>query len=759
MLQSYQLPPAEAGEGAQVKDQSFADLLSTSLGFVRRQWLVILSLVPLTIGLAVVYLLVTPPQYKGIARILIDTGKFQVFKQSILEAPADMAMMDTQIQVLKSDNFALSIIRKLGLTNDPEFVSSESLIGATLRLLHLRPPKNRVSESGLTLSALDSFESRLKATRVGTSYVIEITFLSGNPARAAEIANAVADGFITDQLEAKFQTIGKATSWLQDRLNELQAQAAAAERAVVEYKTKNNIVDTGGRLINEQQLSELNTALVKARADRVEAQARLDRVTQVINRGDVDPAATQVATVADALHNEIINRLRGQYLEFAQREALFVNRLGTTHLAVVNIRNQMREIRRSIFDELKRIAEASKSDYDIATVREKSVQDSMAATVAGAQTTNKAQIELRQLESVAQSYRALYDTFQQRYSESVQQQSFPIAEARVITRASPPFAKTYPKTYLVLLLAAVAGLAAGFGLAVLREISDRVFRTARQVEAELKMECVALVPMVKLEAKAAPRSTRATAVPNAARIIAPSAGLLRHVVDTPLSVFAESIRAVKVSADLSGATKANRVIGITSSLPAEGKSTISASLAQLSAHAGASVILVDCDLRNPTLSQQLVPKGTPGLLDLVSDVASLDKVIWSDPSSNVSFLPAGVKSRLIHTSEILASDAMKRIFGRLRECYDYVVVDLSPLVPVVDVRATTHFVDSYMLVVEWGKTKIGIVEHALNSASGVYDKLGGVVLNKVDLKRLGRYDSHRGSYYNNSYYTRYGYTE
>ena len=196
--------------------------------------------------------------------------------------------------------------------------------------------------------------------------------------------------------------------------------------------------------LTNNSLAELNTALVKARADRAEAQARLDRVMQIINRGDVDPAATEVATVADALHNEIITKLRGQYLELAQREALFLNRLGPNHLAVVNIRNQMREIRRSIFDELKRIAEASKSDYDIAKAREKSLQESLAATVAGSQTTNKAQIELRQLESAAQSYRMLYDNFQQRYTDSVQQQSFPVAEARVITRASPPFGKDLP---------------------------------------------------------------------------------------------------------------------------------------------------------------------------------------------------------------------------------------------------------------------------------------------------------------------------
>ena len=141
-----------------------------------------------------------------------------------------------------------------------------------------------------------------------------------------------------------------------------------------------------------------------------------------------------MATVADALNNEVISKLREQYLELTQREALLSNRLGHDHLAVVNLRNQMREVRRSIFDEMKRIAEAYKSDYDIAKARENSLEKNLASTVAGSQTTNKAQIELRQLESAAQSYRALYDNFQQRYTDSVQQQSFPMAEAASLRR-------------------------------------------------------------------------------------------------------------------------------------------------------------------------------------------------------------------------------------------------------------------------------------------------------------------------------------
>jgi succinoglycan biosynthesis transport protein ExoP len=170
------------------------------------------------------------------------------------------------------------------------------------------------------------------------------------------------------------------------------------------------------------------------------------------------------------------------------------------------------------------------------------------------------------------------------------------------------------------------------------------------------------------------------------------------------------------------------------------------------------VILVDCDLRNPSLSRELAPNAAPGLIDVITNTASLDKVVWSDPCTDLSFLPAGVTSRRIHTSEMLASEAMKRFFLRLRESYDYVIVDLSPIAPVVDVRSTTHLVDSYVFVVEWGKTKIDVVEHALATAGGVYDNLLGVVLNKVNFKALGRYDSH-GNYYYNRHYARYGYTD
>ena len=763
MLQIDTRPPVlEGSPAADVPysaEQSLGELFTAVVGFIHRQFLVVLLVLPLTFGLGLAYLFTAPTLYTATASIMLDTAKIQLFPQSMFsDDPVNSAMVDSEIELLKSENFAHSIVNKLHLSQDPEFVGSTGgLIGIVKKTLLAGLISSRAGQSvsEVTRNAVRAFQKRLMVGRVGATFVIDIGFEAHNPDRAAEIANAVAEAFIADQLESKYTNIQRTGTWLQERLNELQAKASAAERAVVDYKAAHNIVDTGGHLIDEQQLSELNTALIKSRADVAEAQARLNRVTQILHTDQLDPTSSDVATVTDALHNPIITKLRQDYLDTTQREADWSKLYGKNHLAVARLRDQLTGIRTSIIDELKQIAEADKSDYDIAKAREAALEKTLAERVSGSQTTNKAQIELRQLESAAQSYRTLYNNFQQRYTDSVQQQSFPISGARVISQATPPLGKSSPKSFRILAVASVAGLILGVGIAMLREITDRAFRTGEQVTARLGTQVLALVP--KIEPVAEPKPIRADGTRNqiaSRKAIQPIPGLLRYVIDSPRSHFAEAIRSVKLSAGLSGAGK---VIGVTSSLPNEGKSSIAMSLAQLSTQSGAQVILVDCDLRKRSLSKQLAPNSHLGLIDVVVNTANLDEVILFYPVANFSFLPAGVGSNPTHTSDILASDAMKRMIDQLRESYDHVIIDLPPIAPVVDVRATTHFLDSYLFVIEWGKTRVDVVEHSFNSARGVYDNLLGIVLNKVDFKLLGRYEGHRydyGTLYGNSY----GYT-
>jgi len=234
------------------------------------------------------------------------------------------------------------------------------------------------------------------------------------------------------------------------------------------------------------------------------------------------------------------------------------------------------------------------------------------------------------------------------------------------------------------------------------------------------------------------------------------------VIGSPFSRFAEAFRTIKVSIDLvalAKSAKSAKAIGITSTHPNEGKSTIAANLARLISHAGGKAILLDCDLRNPTLTRALAPTAEVGLIDIVSGKRLLSEVVWTDPATSLTFLPMVAKTRLSHTNEILASTGMKKLIDALREVYDYVLIDLPPLTPVVDVRSTTQIVDTYLFVIEWGRTSIEEVERALSSAPLVFDNLLGVVLNKADLEAMRNYSRNSQDLYKNAYYERYGFED
>lgn len=731
------------------------------LAFIRRQYAVIGIVAAIVIALGFVYLFTTPPSYTAAATMLIDTSNIrQVQQQSTVgDSYIDSGTVDSQVELLKSDSIALAVIKKLNLTEDREFVGpGEGLIGTVLSSVMglFASSGGPVSEFALEHRALGVFQSRLNIARVGLSYVISIDFRSLSADRAAQIANAVADAYIDDQLEAKYQTTRRAGVWLQERLHELREDASIAERAVVDFKNKNGMVDAGGRTINEQQLAELNSELVVARAQTAEASARVDRVRAVLTSNS--PEAVVDATVADTLNNPVITNLRTEYLTLSARYEDWVPRYGANHLAVVNVRNQMAEIQNSIRNELQRIAQTYKSDFEIAKQHEDSLQRQLDQSVSQSQVTNQAQVALRELESNAETYQALYDNFLQRYMESVQQQSFPITDARVISAASPPLGSSHPSTLRVLGLAALVGLVFGALAGAWREFADRVFRTRTQVEAVLQTDCIALVPAIASHRGSKNQIESLKSLDADEKTITVTAGIYATIVESPFSAFAEAIRSIKVAIDLSPGRTGCKIIGFTSSLPNEGKSSIAVAVARLAAHAGARALLVDCDLKNPSLSRSLSPMAPSGLLEVVRGESTVEKTLWLDQATKMSFLPAVTKSRMAHSSEVLASEQTRAFFDSLRESYDYVVLDLPPLMPIVDVRASTRLVDSYVYVVEWGKTRVDFVEQALNSARGVYEHLLGVVLNKVDLRSMGRYDG-GDSYYNHGQYHRYGYSE
>ncbi|MHC2390581.1 MULTISPECIES: AAA family ATPase [Bradyrhizobium] len=753
--------PAQAGGGG------ISELISFAIGLLRRQYLVILVTAALAAAASLIYLRVVPPTYTAQVQILLANPRPQfVQQQSILAEPAfDLNQIETQLQLLRSKAIAVEVIDQLKLADDPDFnASGLSLQSIWQRIWSWGKTGSKKDGPSGTLrepsdAIVDAFLSRLSAGRVGHSNIIDISFSSSSAVRAAEIVNAVANTYVLDQLNARFDANRRATGWLQERLQELGDQALTAQRAVDIYKAQNNIVSLDGKPITEQQITEINNRLAAARTQTSEATAKLARYEALL-ASDPKKSSSMVdldAIGSDGLNSPIITALRQQYLELSRREAELTARVGRDHLAVVNIRNRIREFRVSIFDEVRRLAEVSRSEFELAKQRQDEIEKQLSKAVSQSRSINSAELTIKDLESRAKGLRSLHETFLQRYMGSAQQETFPVSESRVLFPASPPPTKSKPKTRLVLAFGIFGGLAIGIGLALLRNLMDRVFRTSSQVEAVLELPCLSMVPLLPAQ-----KSPKPPVRPQASddqvqqRIVSSPTAIHRTVVGMPLSRYTEAVRSIKLAIDHNPAKISSQVVGITSALPNEGKTTIAASLAQLIGHAGKRVIIVDCDLRNPSLSSILAPKAACGIIEVANGSRSLADAIWRDPTTNLAFLPAVRRGPLLHTSEILCADAISKLFDLLRNDYDYVIVDLPPLTPLVDVRATSSLIDCYILVIEWGRTKIDVVQHALHTAPNIHESLIGAVLSKTDTKAMARYDGHRSYYYHDSHYIRYG---
>ena len=753
-----------------VQENSPRELVNWAIGFLRRQFAIIALVASLAVSLGVLYVFLSPPVYTAEATIVVDPRRVQLFpKATFSEGQIDSPALESEIELVKSEPVALAVINKLGLAKDPQFLKPQSFFGIVRsyasHLFSFGQTQQPLSDSEATRAAIGVLSKNLTVKRVGFSYNFSIQYRTANPSQAAQIANGIAEAYIAEQLETKYGSTKLATQWLQGRLEDLTKQQSAADRAVIDYKQQNKLITADGKLVNEQQMSELNSEIADARKHTSEAKARLDRIDAVIRDESIDSGTN--AAVKDTLSNPIITQLRGKYLDYVNREANWRRKYGPNHQAVVNLHNQIRDIRVSILEELKRIRESYLSDYEIAKQQEQDLEKRSTELLSQSQTINRAQVPLRDLESSAHASRTIYDNFLQRYAESLQQQAFPISDSRILSSASPPSSKSSPKTALVLVLAATGGVIFGVAVGTLRELMSGSLWTREQVEGTLQMACISMVPLVEAGKLPTLGDARLKALASdqrmeerTSRTILRSRDVIWAVLNSPFSRFVEAIRSIKLAVDLSGdAVSSGKVIGLTSPLPHEGKSTIAASLALLIAQAGARVILVDCDLRNPSLSRKLASKIEYGILDVVVANVPLANAIWRERSTNLEFLPASAKTRIANSSEILAAGATERLFEDLRSQYDYVIVDLPPLMPIVDARATTRFVDTYICVMEWGCTKIDAVKHAFKDAPKIYENLLGVVLNKVNIDRLSTYDSVGRNYYRNKYYAQYGVTD
>ncbi|MGY3038062.1 succinoglycan biosynthesis transport protein ExoP [Bradyrhizobium sp. USDA 4354] len=710
--------------GAVLSFERVADVL-------RRQWPIIAVCTGASLALVMVYLIMAQPMYTANARIMMDTRQAQVLDKdsNANSALIDTGYVDSQVEVINSDDLILSVVRRLKLTEDPEFNGSNpGLLSVVLgKVMSLFSSGEPASQERLEHAVVEAVQKSLRTERVLTTYVLSLNYRSRSPDKAAKIVNAIANAYLVGALEAKYQSTKRATEWLQQRSIELSEQATASDRAVQTFKAEHNIVGTSRGLMSEQQLSDLNTQLVQARASTAEAKARLDRITAI---SDQDVAQS---TVTDALNNSVITRLRAQYLDLQAQYADWSRRYGKQHLAAVNLANKMEELRKNIADELHRIGDAYRSDYEIAKSREASLEKNVKELVAQAGDTGQAAVKLRDLESAADTYRNLYNNFLEKLQSATQNQSFPLSEARLISTAAKPDRKSSPRTVLALVGGLVGGLCLGFGVAFARELLSDVLRTPGEVEDELGVKCLGVLPDIRSPTKTGPSD------------------LSRYVVDHPFSRFAETLRNIKVSIDVARLTREIKVIGIVSSLPKEGKTTVAANFAQLIALTGHRTVLIDGDLHTRSLTRELAPNAKSGLVEALNDPASLGYHVQRSKETGLDFLPSVVASRMVNSADVIGSKAMAELLKVLREHYEYIVIDLAPVMPVADSKAVSFLIDAMVYVIEWGQTTRSALQESVSGSEVLQKKLLGAVLNRANPKMLKRIEAYKGKHHN-SYY-------
>lgn len=716
-------------------DGSGIDLHAVIAMVRRRIWLVLGVAVVLFICAFLVLQTLTP-RFTATTVVMIETRREQVVDiESVLSDP-NAGAVSAQAALIRSKSVVGRVIAELGLEDDPEFNPflekgvSESggiipswVTGGFGGSKVLAPEERvRVESEAVFRAVLGGLEVRPNASAMS----IEISFTSIDREKAARVANGVAEAYVLDQLEAKFEATRRANEWLNDRLSELRTKLDEAERAVEIFRTENNLLsaNTEGGTLNEQQLSELNSQLILARAERAAKQARYGRLQQVLKQGG------SVDAIGEVLSSPVIGGLRQQQAELARSQAELSSRYGPRHPEILKVQAEQRDLGREISQEISRIAEGMRNEVDVAATRERSLEESLAGLTKRASGDNQAFVQLRALERDATATRTLYESFLNRFRQTSEQQGLLTPDARVISEASVPTSPSEPKMNILLAGALVAALGAGLGCAVLLELLDDTMHTTAQVEETLGVANLGVVPLVD----------RATAGRDQ-----PQEFLLKK----PLSSYAEAFRGLRTALALSNVDRPPQVVLVTSSLPGEGKTTAAASFALSAARAGSKVVLMDCDLRRPKVIEALkLKKPAAGLVEYLAQQVELDDVLLHH-EAGLDVIP--IVAGTANPTELLGSQHMQDLMAHLRRTYDLVVVDSAPVLPVSDTRQLAKLVDTTLFIVQWNKTPKAAAKNAIREFYTFGLPLGGVVLAQVDLTQQKKYGYGDGGYYYSSY--------
>jgi len=729
-MQQYSPPIAFLETAFSTQESPAHDYLRILL---KRKWVVLASVILIFLVVAISTLRSTPI-YDAVGSIAINRPDPVLLN---LKDPAnsgfdyyDPTDMDTEVRILRSDLLALQVIGTLHLYKGAE---TKLPTGTEALTQPLQPDSPELS------SELASFKGNLQVSLVPNTRIIEIHYRNPDKNVAAKVVNTLASTYIEQNFKTRFESTMQASEWLSKQLVDLQIKVETSQEKLVQYQKDHNILGVDDKQnITTAKLDELNQELTAAEAARMEKESLYhlaDSDELVPNSSSATPGlAGGVAA------SPLLEKLREQQADLNIQIAELTTQLGPAYPKVAQLNNQLKEIESQIQIEKRKVEARLRTDYLAALQRENLLRDALEQQKREANKLNESAIEYSLLKRDLDSNRNLYEGLLQKLKEAGVTAGLRSNNFRIVDAARVPGAPAEPNLPRNLALALALGLTTGVGLAFLLESLDNTVRTPEQAQAISGLPSLGMIPLGSKSAKSVTATRRLT--------LAASNEVVELITQSrPQSQMAESYRALRTSLLLASLGGPPKVILITSALPQEGKTTTSINCAIALAQKGARVLLVDGDLRRPSIHKTLGMAPSTGLSNVLTGNTTLEQaVVPSAILENLFVLTAGTPPP--NPAELLASSDMRELLQYLRAQYDHIVIDTPPTLSVTDAVVLATAADAVVLVIRSSQTTKQALRRARNLLTHVNAKVAGVLLNAVDLKspEYYYYYEYRGKY-------------
>jgi capsular exopolysaccharide synthesis family protein len=696
------------------KDEDEIDLLAYWQILQKRRWLV-LGVLASILALTLLVTLLTPPVYRATTTLQIDREAAQIVQVEGMEAPEAANSGDfyqTQYELLQSRALAERTVDTLKLADSGTVRNLAKHSWFSRFVQALRPRTNEEAAAGAEQArtqalgeAVAVVQDGLTVDPVRNSRLVKVSFDSGNPVFSARVVNAMAEGFIAQQLERKFDASSYAKKYLEDRLRQLKTKLEESERQLVSFAQKEHIVNVGvgdgEQSLVSQNLSELNTQLADAQAQRIRAEARWREAS----------ASSGAALPADMLQNSIIRTLQQQRAELQGQYQQKLQVFKPDYPEMKQLEGQIAELDKQISGELRNIRASVRSEYTAAQGQENLLLSKIDALRNQTLDVDNRSIQYNILKREVDTNRQLYDALLQRYKEVGIASGVGTNNVSIVDRALPPNSRFKPNLPLNLAIGLLLGAMLGVLSAFVLEFMDQTLKTPQDVEQRLRLSVLGIIPRLKKQE-----------VP---------AQALRDL----RSAFSEAYRSVRTALQFSTDSGVPRVLLVTSAGPSEGKSTTAWSLARNFAQLGKRTLLIDGDLRNPSLHKVAEVRGEIGLSNLLSGAANINEAVQDTDDPRLKIVLAGPLPP--NPAELLAGSKLISLLTVAAESYDQVVIDGPPVLGLADAPILANASAGTLLVVEAGRTRIQAAQMAVKRLLVARARIIGVVLSKYTAQHHG----------------------